>query len=274
MALKINNASESLSNIRNLGRASADVNRANERLSSGKRINRASDDPAGAAIAAQLAASAEVSSVAARNVSDGVSIANIADGALESASTITSRLSELATQASNGTLSDSQRSALNQEFQSLKSELDRISTTTTFNGQQLLSDSGTSFDLQVGNDGSANSQIQLRTVGVSSNGLGLGSADISTQAGAQAALTQAKAATDTVAQTRGSIGSVVSRLDTAYNTIKTSEVNQREAEDRISSADIAQEKANQVRGLILQKGNVALGAQANSNAAAVLNLLK
>jgi len=274
MALKINNTADSLSNIRNLGRATADVNKANERLSSGKRINRASDDPAGAAIAAQLAAGAEVSAVAARNVSDGVSIANIADGALESASDITTRLSELATQASNGTLSDTQRFSLNQEFQSLKSELDRISSTTEFNGQQLLSGSGSSFDLQVGNDGSANSQIQLRTVAVSSSSLGLGSTDISTQAGAQAALTQAKAASDVVSQTRGEIGSVVSRLDTAYNNIKSSEVNNREAEDRISSADVAQEKANQVRGLILQKGNVGLQAQANSNAANVLNLLR
>ena len=274
MAIKINNSSDSLSNIRNLGRATSDVNKANERLSSGKRINRASDDPAGAAIAAQLAASAEVSAVAARNVSDGVSIANIADGALESAGDITARLSELATQAASGTLSDSQRFSLNQEFQSLKSELDRVSATTEFNGQQLLSGSGSSFDLQVGQDGSADSQIKLKTVAVSSGSLGLGASDISTQAGAQAALTQAKAATDVVSQTRGDIGSVVSRLDTAYNNIKSSEVNTREAEDRISSADIAQEKANQVRGLILQKGNVGLQAQANSNAANVLNLLR
>lgn len=274
MALTINSTVNSLSNLKNLNKASSDLKKANERLSSGKRINRASDDPAGAAIAANLASSAQIDAVAARNVNDGFSIANIADGALESAGTITSRLSELATQAANGTLSDTQRSALDQEFQSLKGELDRISNTTEFNGQQLLSGSGGSFDLQVGENGGSDSQITLNTTGVSSSSLGLSGASISTQAGAQAALTQAKAATDSVAQTRGSVGSVVSRLDTAFSNIKTSEVNQRDAEDRISSADIAQEVANRVRASVLQRGDVGLQAQANSSAENVLKLLR
>lgn len=274
MALTINSTVDSLSNLKNLNKASSDLKKANDRLSSGKRINRASDDPAGAAIAAKLASAAQIDAVAARNVNDGFSIANIADGALESAGTITARLGELATQASNGTLSDSQRSALNQEYQSLKSELDRVSNTTEFNGQQLLSGSGGSFDLQVGEDGSSSSQITLNTTGVSSSSLGLEGSDISTQAGAQAALTQAKAATDSVAQTRGNIGSVVSRLDTAFSNIKTSELNQRDAEDRISSADIAQEVANRIRASVQQRGDVALQAQANSSAANVLKLLR
>jgi len=274
MALTINSTVNSLSNLKNLNKASSDLKKANERLSSGKRINSASDDPAGAAIAARLASSAQIDAVAGRNISDGYSIADIADGALQSAGDITTRLSELAAQASNGTLSDSQRSALNDEFQSLKSELDRISNTTEFNGQQLLSGSGGSFDLQVGEDGGSNSQITLKTTGVSSASLNLSSANISTQAGAQAALDQAKAANDSVAQTRGSVGAVVSRLDTAYGNVKTSEVNQREAEDRISSADIAQEVANRLRASILQKGDVSLQAQANSSSANVLKLLR
>ncbi len=273
MALNINSSVESLSNQRNLGKATADVKKAGERLASGKRINRASDDPAGAAIAARLSADAQINTVAARNISDGVSIANIADGALETAGSITTRLSELATQSANGTLSDDQRTALNQEFQALKSELDRVSNTTEFNGQQLLSGNGSSFSLQAGTDGGSNSQITLQTTGVSSSSLGLGGSDISTQAGAQAALTAAKQATETVATTRGNVGSVVSRLDTAFANIKTSEVNQREAESRISSADIAEEAANRVKATILQKGNVGLAAQANSSAANVLKLL-
>ena len=273
MAININNSTQTNSLVKSLNSSTNELNKVNERLASGKRITRASDDPAGAAIAAQLLVNADSGAVAARNVSDGVSISNIADGALQSAGDITTRLNELATQASNGTLSDTQRGALNQEFQSLKGELDRISTTTEFNGQQLLSGGGASIALQVGTDGSANSQINLQTTGVSAQSLGLGNLDISTQAGAQAALDQTKTAVNTVAQTRGEIGSVVARLDTAYNNIKTSEVNQREAEDRISSADIAQEVANRTRASILQSANAGLLAQANSQASNVLKLI-
>ena len=273
MAITVNNSASSLNNLRNLNKATSDLNKANERLASGKRNNRPSDDTAGAAVARQLLVDAEVNAVAARNVSDGVSIANIADGALESAAGITARLSELATQAANGTVSDSGRQALDAEFQQLKSELDRISETTSFNGQQLLSGSGADINLQVGTDSSANSQINLRTVGVSAASLGVGSSSISTQAGAQAALDASKNAVASVATTRGNIGSVVSRLDTAFSNIKTSELNQREAEDRISSADIATEVANRTRASILQKGSVGLQAQANSSAANVLKLI-
>lgn len=273
MALSINNTTSSLSNLRNLNKASNDLSKANDRLASGKRIVRPSDDPAGLAIAARLSADAQVNAVAARNVSDGVSISNIADGALESAASITTRLSELANQAANGTVGTEQRAALDAEFQQLKGELDRISQTTEFNGQQLLAGGGASVDLQVGTDASGNSRINLQTVGVSAQSLGLSGSSLLTQGGAQAALDSAKQAVSSVATTRGQIGSVVSRLDTAFNNIKTSEVNQREAEDRISSADIAQEVANRTRASILQRADVGLQAQANQSAANVLKLI-
>ena len=157
MAITVNNSASSLNNLRNLNKATSDLNKANERLASGKRNNRPSDDTAGAAVARQLLVDAEVNAVAARNVSDGVSIANIADGALESAAGITARLSELATQAANGTVIDSGRQALDAEFQQLKSELDRSSETTSFTGQQLLFGSAADINLQVGTDCSAHS---------------------------------------------------------------------------------------------------------------------
>jgi flagellin len=273
MALGISNNSQSQSLINNLNSATNSLYRVNERLSSGKRIVRPSDDPAGGAIAAQLSALASIDSVAARNVSDGVSIANIADGALQSASDISVRLNELATQASNGTLSDSQRASLNQEFQSLNSELDRISNTTDFNGQQLLSGNGVDIALQVGPESGSDSQINLQTNGVSSQSLGLAGLDISTQAGAQAALDKTKTAVDSIAETRGNLGSAVSRLETAFSNIQTSELNQREAEDRISSADIAQEVAERTRLSILQQANTSLLAQSNASAANVLKLI-
>lgn len=271
MAQGVSNINSSTIN-RNLNNATSKINRDFETIASGKRINRASDDPAGLAIAEQLLAAAQTNAVAARNISDGVSVANIAEGGLESAGNITSRLSELAQQSANGTLSDSQRAALNNEYQSLQSELDRIAQTTQFNGQQLLSGSS-NLGLQAGTDGSVNSQINLSLPGVSSSSLGL-SADISTQEGARQALEQSKAATESIAQARGSIGATVSRLDTAYESVKTSEVNQREAESRIRDADYAEATARLVRNRIAQQADVALAAQSNNTSAnSVLKLL-
>lgn len=263
MAISINNSSASLNNLKNLNNATKDLNNVNERLASGKRIVRPSDDPAGAAIASKLLNEADLSSVAARNISDGVSMANIADSALQTGSDITTRLSELATQAANGTLSDSQRQALNQEYQSLKTELDRVGNTTEFNGQQLLSGSGAEVKIQAGTDQTSQSNITVSTIGVSSQSLGLANTDLTSQANAQAALTASKNATQAISDSRGELGSSVSRLETAYSNLKTSELNKREAEDRISSADVAAEVANRVRSSVLQQADVGLQAQLN-----------
>lgn len=261
------------SNLRNLDQTTKDLKISFNRLSSGKRINSGADDPAGLAVSTLLQNQADLSGTAAQNISDGVSISNIADGALSSVSDITSRLSELATQASNGTLSSEQRGALNQEFQSLKSELDRVSNTTEFNGQQLLSGNGASFDLQVGTDQSSNSQISLKTIGVSSQSLGLAGADISTQSGAQAALDLSKTAVNQVSQARGDIGATANRLDTAFNNLKVSQENLASSASAIRDVDFAAQTAQFAAQRISQQKNIALAAQTNSLASNVLRLI-
>lgn len=271
MPININTNIPSLQVDRQLSSQSRALNRSFEKLATGKDINRASDNPAGLAIALDLLANADTGNVAARNISDGISTASIADGALQSASDITTRLSELATQASNGTLSSEQRSSLNNEFQALTSELDRISQTTEFNGQKLLT-GNTSVALQVGTTGSADSQIALSLPGVSTSGLGI-TRDLSTQANAQAALDQVKTAGQTVASARGEIGSTVSRLSTAFENIKTSELNQRDAASRILDVDVAKESANLVSLQIRQQAAVAVKAQANILPQLALKLL-
>ena len=272
MPININGLVSS-SNLRNLDQATKGLKKSFEKLSSGKRINSASDDPAGLAVAQSLLVGADTSAVAARNVSDGLSVANIVDGALTTTGDIVSRLSELATQASNGTLGSDQRAAVNSEFQALKSELDRISSTTEFNGQQLLSGSGNSIGLQVGTDSSSSSQITLNTVGVSASSLGLAGTDLSSQASAQAALDATKNAVANVTQARGEVGSVVSRLDTAFNNLKVSEENLRSSASSIRDLDVAQEAANLTAFKIRQQANVALGAQEKQSAVNVLKLL-
>lgn len=271
MGMSINTNIPSLRASTQTDKSAKDLHKSYEKLASGKEINRASDNPAGLAVAMELLANADSGSVAARNVSDGMSALNIADGALQSASDITMRMQELATQSANGTLSDNQRAQLNNEYQSLKQELDRVSQTTEFNGQKLLGGS-TDIAVQAGTTADASSQIGVSLPGISSSSLGLAS-DISTQAGAKAALTEAKAATQSVAGARAEIGSTESRLGVAYENIKTTELNQRDAASRIMDTDIAKESANMVGNSIRQQAGTAIQAQANNQAAISLKLL-
>lgn len=146
---------------RRLGTATEQLSRATERLSSGQRINRAVDDAAGLAVSSSLRANARIDSQAIRNINDGVSTLNIAEGALQSLSEITNRLQELAEQAANGTYSTTQRAALNTEAQSLSAEFTRIAQSTKFNGLPILDGTIGTIGLQVGLDGTANSQIAV-----------------------------------------------------------------------------------------------------------------
>ena len=244
----------------------------NERLSSGKRINKASDDAAGLQVVSQLEAEVSVSRVATSNVGYGASLVNIAEGAYEQVGDITSRLAELATQASNGTLSDGQRSALDNEYQALTTELNRISATTTFNGQQVL---GSSNDIQVGTDLSENSKIALNIGSVSSGSLGLSGTSIATQSGAQAALDVVKTAHESVSSSRAEIGAVENRLSEALSNLHTAVLNNEEAASRIRDADISKETSERAGHEIRAQAGIALQAQASKvNSNSVLRLLQ
>ena len=154
MPITINSNIASLQAQRRLGIASESLNATYERLSSGQRINKASDDAAGLAIADSLRADQRVAQVAVRNANDGISTVAIADGALSEIGNVLSRLAELSEQSANGTFSTTQRSALQNEFSALGSEVERIAVTTKFNGVNLLS-GGNAIVLQVGfNSGS------------------------------------------------------------------------------------------------------------------------
>jgi flagellin len=138
---------------RRLAEASLRLSDVFEKLSSGQRINKASDDAAGLAIADSLRADQRLASVAIRNANDGVSVVAIADGALAQISAVLTRMAELAEQSANGVFSNDQRSALQNEFVALGSEIQRIADTTTFNGVKLLSGTS-SITLQIGLDNS------------------------------------------------------------------------------------------------------------------------
>jgi flagellin len=255
------------------------------RLSSGYRINRGSDDSAGLAIAETLRADARIAQQAIRNTNDGISTIAIADGALGEVATILSRLAELASQAANGTLSNTQRSVISNEFVALGSEIQRISEVTEFNGIKLLSGSQ-AITIQVGAGTKAGAQIGYSNQVVTLAGIGLGgasgaltyslngtSADAAATASRQA-LDAVYAAIYSVGASRGILGGVESRLSTAIINLGVARENQIAAESRIRDVDVAEESAALTRLNILQQAGTAVLAQGNQLPSLALQLLR
>jgi flagellin len=141
VTVSINSNLNALRAVRRLDEASSARGRTFERLSSGSRINHASDDAAGLAVAMSLNADARVSSQAVRNISDGASFLNVADGAVKELKGILFRLRELSTQSSNGAFSNVQRSSLDKEAQALQAEYNRVIETAKFNGVSVFAGS-------------------------------------------------------------------------------------------------------------------------------------
>jgi flagellin len=287
MAVSINTNLASVRGQRAMNSASNKLNETYQRLSSGQRINRASDDAAGLAIAESLRVSQRVASVAIRNAQDGISAIAVADGALASMTQVLGRLAELAQQAGNGSYSSVQRSALQNEFQTLGSEIERIAVTTTYNGVGLLS--GTSqIGFQIGFDQTSVSQIALNTNGGATlQKLGLaatGSSALSyslsgtsgdfAQSAARAALGAINSAVTSLNVLRGDLGTVEARLNSAISNLSTSRENTLAAQARITDADIAVEAAELTRLNILQQAGAAVLAQANQQPSLAVQLLR
>lgn len=211
------------------------------RLASGKRINSASDDAAGLAISERLGAQVRSLEQASRNVDHGTALTQIADGAMASQSDNLIRMRELAMQAANGTLSDDDRSAIQAEMSALREEVDRVSASTEFNGQPLLD--GDAIEIQVGTNAGPADTITVDTPDASATGLGLDGVDLSTQQGAQDALSALDSAAETLSEVRGSLGAADNRMGYARETIASSHQNLSASRSRIADADIGKEVA-------------------------------
>lgn len=286
MSLNIRTNQPSLNAQKTLGETSQGLAQAYERLSSGLRINHASDDAAGLAIAESLKADARVASVAMRNANDGISIISITDGAIGQITNILSRLGELSEQSANGVYGNTQRSALQLEFTALMSEIERIAVTTEFNGLKMLSGGGI-VTLQIGFDGTSNSQITYSGVQATLAALGLAAANSSTttysitaasdndsQVAARLALDAINTAIGSLTRNRGTIGAAESRLQTTIANLTVARENFTAAESRIRDVDVAEESANLARLNILQQAGVAILAQANQQPQLALQLLR
>ncbi len=286
MGITLGSNIASLKAQRTLALSTEQLSRTFERLSSGQRINRASDDAAGLAIADSLKASQRVATVAIRNANDGISTIAIADSALGEIGNVLSRLAELAEQSANGVFSTTQRSALSNEFVALASEIERIATTTQFNGVTLLS-GGSALTLQIGFNSASTSQISytgvqgtLQALGLASTGTSVltysiqgGSTDLAQSASRQA-LDAINSAITSLASTRGTLGATESRLQVAINSLTVARENFAAAESRIRDVDVASEAAELTRLNILQQAGSAVLAQANQQPSLALSLLR
>lgn len=286
MPITINSNLASLRGQRLLDASSDKLTNVYARLSSGQRINRPSDDAAGLSIAESLKANQRVASVAIRNAQDGISTISIADGALGQIGQVLARLAELSEQAANGTYSTQQRSAMQNEFVALGSEIERIATTTTFNGVALLS-GNSQLVLQVGFDSASTSQIIVNRLEGTLAGLGLATTGASSlsysisgntadvaQSAARLALEGINGAIGSLTNLRGALGAVESRLSTAVQNLSVSRENFASAESRIRDVDVAQEAAELTRLNILQQSGAAVLAQANAQPQIALALLR
>ena len=247
------------------------VQTAMQRLSSGLRINSAKDDPAGQAIANRMTAQIRGLDQAARNTADGISLVQVAGGALDLVNDNLQRIRELSVQAGNGTLNDKDRDAIQAEIDQRLDEIDRIGAQTNFNGISLLGESR-SLNIQVGaNDGDT---IAIQLEGVSRRTLGLDGFSVVAGEAMEKPLTVLDDAIGQVDRQRSRLGALHNRFESVIDGIHTTTLNLSAARSRIMDADYAREISNLMRAQIQQQVGFAILAQANQQPALVLQLLR
>ncbi|AUN96692.1 flagellin FliC [Bacteriovorax stolpii] len=277
MGLRINTNVASLNAQRNLGSTRISMNKSLEKLSSGQRINRAGDDAAGLAISENLKAQIKGLGQAERNAEDGISLVQIAEGALGEVSNILIRLRELGVQAASDTIGATERKFLNVEFEQLTSEVDRIANSTEFNRVPLLNGTGAVFDIQIGTRNDPISDrltFDASSADVNVAALGLNLASVSDKISAQNSLTSIDQAIISVSGIRADFGALQNRLQSTVNNIQTSVENLAAANSRVRDTDIAAETAELTKQNILMTAGTSVLAQANSSTNNALSLIQ
>jgi len=273
MGLRIGTNLASINARRNLSKATGALQRNFERLSTGKRIARASDDAAGLSISSRLRKDIRSLDAASRNANDGISLVQTAEGGLAEIEDSLIRMRELAVQANNGTLSNSDKDTLQSEFSALQSSIDQIANTTDFNGIALLNDGSSSITLQVGADASTNDQYSVSTVDVTASGLSISTLDIGSSGDASAAIAALDTALTTVSDNRATFGAAQNRLESTISNLSVQVESLSAANSRILDVDVARETADLTKNSILQQAAISVLAQANLQPSSALSLI-
>jgi flagellin len=273
MGISVGTNPTSLTAQRNLGSTQRALAGNLGRLSSGLRINQAADDAAGLGVSERLKSQIRGMSQASRNANDGVSMIQIAEGAMNEQAGILTRMRELAVQASNGTLGTEERGYIETERQALTDELDRISTVTEYNGVAMLGADAGDIEMQVGIRGTADDRISVSFAATDSAALGVDAVNFNDAAAAQGSLDAIDDAINELSLNRANIGSSQNRLVVTMNNLAVAHENLSAANSRIRDVDVAEETASLTRNQILSQAGVAVLAQANQLPSAALSLL-
>ncbi len=252
------------------------------KLSSGMRINKAGDDAAGLGISESLKSQIRSISQAQRNANDGISMSQVAEGAMNEMQGIVSRMRELSVQAANSTLGNTERGYIHTEFKQLSAEVDRISKVTSFNGQDLLDgDASTGLTFQVGIYNTTDDRISMSITKLNTSTLGATAASLKIQAqnlgsagGAQKAIGVFDAAIKQLSAARAKVGASQNRMAVTVSNLATSHENLSAANSRIRDVDVASETAALTKAQILSQAGLAVLAQANQLPQSALSLLR
>ena len=242
-----------------------------EKLSSGYRINRAGDDAAGLSISEKMRSQIRGLNKAASNAQDGISLVQVAEGALNETHSILQRMNELATQAANDTNTSTDRTAIQAEIDQLTSEINRIQSTTQFNTMNLLDGTFSSKNLQVGSLSGQSIGISIKNMAASS--LGVNALKVSSFASAGSSMDKIQSAINLVSTQRSTLGALQNRLEHTINNLNTTSENTQSAESRIRDVDMATEMVEYSKNNILAQAGQSMLAQANQATQGVLSLL-
>ena len=264
---------------RQMNSVSSAMSKSTEKLSSGYKINRAADDAAGLSISEKMRSQIRGLNKAASNAQDGISLVQVAEGALNETHSILQRMNELATQAANDTNTSVDREAIQQEMNQLTSEIDRIQSTTQFNSMNLLDGTFSSKQLKLQVGALSGQSIGVSIAKMSASKLGLAdnagkvSLKVSAFSTAGAAMKTIQAAIKTVSDTRSKLGAIQNRLEHTINNLNTTSENTQAAESRIRDTDMASEMVEYSKNNILAQAGQSMLAQANQQTQGVLSLL-
>ncbi len=281
MALVVNTNVASLNAQRNLTKSQLALNKSMQKLSSGLRVNSSKDDAAGLAISDRMTSQIRGLNQASRNANDGISLAQTAEGALQETTNLLQRMRELAVQSANDTNTPEDRASLDAEFQSLISEITRISQNTAFNNRTILTGSyanaGSGFIFHVG--ANANQVISVTIAGASAGAIGSGTINVSSltvsnRGSSNGAISVLDAAISDVDIMRGDLGAIQNRMESTIANLNNVTENLTAARSRILDADIAQETSAMTKSNILQQAGVSILAQANQTPQLALQLLQ
>ncbi len=275
MGFRINTNTPAIAAQRALGKSSKGVEDNIKHLATGSRIVQASDDAAGLAISERIKSIIKSSQQANRNANDSISLVQVAEGGINEIQNIMTRLRELSIQSASDTVSHTERSFTDMEYQQLKNEIQRIAEVTRFNGADLLSGKGGRFDFQVdvGNGEEDRISFNSSESDMTLSGLNISHLGVSEKSKAQNSLETIDGAIERISQQRSSLGAIQSRLTSSSNNLSVFEKSQSDANSRIRDADFAIETSDNAKNSIVQQAGTSVLSQATNVSQNALRLL-